>query len=66
MRKILIMVDEGVEDVEFLYPYYRLQEEGYKLDIVASKAKKPTLENMAFHSRRTSNQRRRTSTNTKV
>jgi len=40
VRKILIMVDEGVEDAEFLYPYYRLQEEGYKLDIVASKAKK--------------------------
>jgi putative intracellular protease/amidase len=40
VRKILIMVDDGVEDAEFLYSYYRLQEEGYKLDIVASKAKK--------------------------
>jgi len=39
MRKILIMVDEGVEDAEFLYPYYRFQEEGYKVVIVASKAK---------------------------
>lgn len=38
MRKILIMVDEGVEDSEFLYPYYRFQEEGYKVVIVASKA----------------------------
>jgi protease I len=38
MRKILIMVDEGVEDSEFIYPYYRLQEEGYKVVIVASKA----------------------------
>jgi len=33
------MVDEGVEDAEFIYPYYRFQEEGYKVDIVGSKAK---------------------------
>lgn len=39
MLKVLIMVDEGVEDAEFLYPYYRFQEEGYKVDVVASKAK---------------------------
>lgn len=39
MRKSLIMVDDGVEDAEFLYPYYRLQEEGYKMDVLASKAK---------------------------
>ena len=34
-----MMVDEGVEDAEFIYPYYRFQEEGYKVDIVGSKAK---------------------------
>lgn len=39
MQKILIMIDEGAEDAEFLYPYYRFQEEGYKVDIVGSKAK---------------------------
>ncbi|MBC7131025.1 DJ-1/PfpI family protein, partial [Candidatus Bathyarchaeota archaeon] len=33
------MVDDGVEDAEFLYPYYRLQEEGYKVVVVASRAK---------------------------
>jgi protease I len=33
------MVDDGVEDVEFLYPYYRFQEEGYKVVVAASKAK---------------------------
>jgi protease I len=38
MRKILIMLDKGVEDAEFLYPYYRFQEEGYAVDVVASKA----------------------------
>lgn len=43
IRKVLIMVDNGVEDVEFLYPYYRFQEEGYKVDVVASKAKETYL-----------------------
>jgi len=43
MRKVLVMVDEGVEDVEFLYPYYRFQEEGYQVDVVASKAKETYL-----------------------
>jgi len=43
MPKILIMVDEGVEDAEFLYPYYRFQEEGYKVDVVGSKAKETYL-----------------------
>ena len=38
MRKILIMLDKGVEDVEFLYPFYRFQEEGYDVNVVASKA----------------------------
>ena len=39
LRKILFMVEEGFEDSEFLYPYYRLQEEGYKVEIVGPKAK---------------------------
>lgn len=30
---------KGVEDSEFIYPYYRFQEEGYKVEIVAPKAK---------------------------
>lgn len=38
MQKVLIMVDEGVEEAEFLYPYYRFQEEGYSVDVVGSKA----------------------------
>jgi len=32
------MLDRGVEDAKFLYPYYCFQEEGYAVDIVASKA----------------------------
>jgi protease I len=39
MKKILIMLERGVEDSEFIYPYYRFQEEGYKVEIVAPKAK---------------------------
>jgi len=39
LQKILIMVEEGFEDTEFLYPYYRFQEEGYKVEIVGPKAK---------------------------
>ncbi len=38
MRKVLIIVEEGFEDSEFLYPYYRLQEEGYKVDVLGPKA----------------------------
>jgi protease I len=40
MRKILIMVDEGFEDSEFIYPYYRFREEGYTVEVVAPKGKK--------------------------
>lgn len=39
MPKVLIMVGEGVEDVEFLYPYYRFQEEDYEVNVVGSKGK---------------------------
>lgn len=37
------MVDNGVEDSEFLYPYYRFQEEGYKVDVVGPKANETYL-----------------------
>ena len=40
MKKILILLENGVEDSEFIYPYYRFQEEGYKMEIVAPNAKK--------------------------
>ena len=40
VKKILILLENGVEDSEFIYPYYRFQEEGFKMDIVAPKAKK--------------------------
>jgi len=37
--RILMMLDKLVEDSEFLYPFYRFQEEGYAVDVVAPKAK---------------------------
>ena len=39
MKKIMIFIEDCVEDSEFIYPYYRFQEEGYQMDIVGPKAK---------------------------
>ncbi|WXG39608.1 MAG: type 1 glutamine amidotransferase domain-containing protein [Candidatus Freyarchaeum deiterrae] len=39
MKKIIILIDDGFEDSEFIYPYYRLQEAGYEVKIVGAKAK---------------------------
>ena len=38
--KALILVAEGVEDSEFFYPYYRLQEEGIEVDVASPDGKK--------------------------
>jgi len=38
VKKALMLVEEGAEDSEFIYPYYRFQEEGYKVDVVGPKA----------------------------
>lgn len=32
--KAMILVENDFEDIELLYPYYRLQEAGYEVDIV--------------------------------
>ncbi|HET98483.1 MAG TPA: type 1 glutamine amidotransferase [Desulfurivibrio alkaliphilus] len=37
-RKILLMVEELYNDREFWYPYYRLLEEGYRVEVVSSRA----------------------------
>jgi len=42
MKKAIILIGPGFEDSEFLYPYYRLQEAGYAVD-VASWADKLSL-----------------------
>jgi protease I len=38
MKKVLMLLDNGAEDSEFLYPYFRFQEEGYKVEVVGAKA----------------------------
>lgn len=37
MKKILTVVDDLAEDLELLYPYYRMMEEGYQVDMAAPK-----------------------------
>ena len=38
MEKVIIIVENGFEDVELLYPYYRFQEAGYEVEVVGPKA----------------------------
>jgi protease I len=40
MTKILILTGDGAEDLEFFYPYQRLQEEGYDVRVAAPSKKK--------------------------
>ena len=39
MEKVLILTENGFEDRELMYPYYRLQEAGYQVVVVGPKAK---------------------------
>src|SRR4030065_1211416 len=39
MEKILLLTENGCEDREAMYPYYRFQEPGYNLLVVGPKAK---------------------------
>lgn len=36
-KKIAIITEEKVEDIEFFYPYYRFTEEGYDVDVITCK-----------------------------
>lgn len=36
MKKAVIIVGKGFEDSEFIYPYYRLQEENIKVEVAAA------------------------------
>jgi protease I len=38
MKKVLMLLDNGAEDSEFIYPYFRFQEESYKVEVVGTKA----------------------------
>ena len=39
LRKALVLIDNGFQEAELLVPYYRLQEAGFKVDLVGSKVK---------------------------
>jgi protease I len=39
MEKVLLLAENGFEDKELMYPYYRFQEAGYQVVVVAPKAK---------------------------
>lgn len=43
MSKALIFLEEGVEESEFVYPYYRFKEAGMQVDVCAPKAKETYL-----------------------
>src|SRR5689334_9560555 len=40
MPKILLVAGDATEDLEFFYPYQRLLEEGYDVDVAAPSRKK--------------------------
>jgi len=39
LKKVLVLVENGFEDAELLYPYYRFKEAGFKVEVVGPKAK---------------------------
>jgi len=39
MEKVLTLADNGFEDRELMYSYYRFQEAGYRVEVVGPKAK---------------------------
>lgn len=38
MKKIAILVEDLFDDKELIYPYYRMLEEGYRVDLIGSQA----------------------------
>jgi len=49
MGKAILLVDNGFQEAELLYPYYRFQEAGYKVDIVGPKAKETYTGEYGYH-----------------
>ena len=37
MKKGIVLLENGFQEAELLYPYYRLQEAGFKVDLVAER-----------------------------
>lgn len=40
MKRVLLFIENGFEDVELIYPFYRLKEAGFSVDIVGPHAKR--------------------------
>ncbi len=38
MKKAIVLIENGFQDAELLYPYYRLQEAGYQVELVGREA----------------------------
>lgn len=38
MKKVAVLVEDLFDDKELLYPYYRMLEEGYQVDLIGSEA----------------------------
>ncbi|RJX26444.1 MAG: type 1 glutamine amidotransferase [Acholeplasma sp.] len=36
MKKIALLIEDLYDDKELIYPYYRMQEEGYQVDLIGS------------------------------
>jgi len=50
-KKIAILLEDFVEDVEFIYPFYRFKEEGFTVDVLAPKVGEFTgKKGLVFHS----------------
>lgn len=48
MKTALIIAADGVQDVELVYPYYRLQEAGYTVKIIATGRQITGINGMTF------------------
>ncbi|MFP4143405.1 MAG: DJ-1/PfpI family protein, partial [Thermoplasmata archaeon] len=40
MKNAIVLLENGFEDTELTYPYYRLQEAGLEVDLVSEEAEK--------------------------
>ncbi len=51
MAKAILLVDNGFQEAELLYPYYRFQEAGYQVDVVGPKMKETYTGEYGYHIR---------------
>ncbi|NPA58086.1 MAG: type 1 glutamine amidotransferase [Aquificae bacterium] len=50
-KKVAVLLEDFVEEVEFIYPYYRFKEEGYAVDVLAPAVREyKGKKGLVFHS----------------